>query len=108
LRSALPLRLVVPRDLWDDLPPQARSGILRHEAAHDLRRDAWKSLAVRILMLPHWFNPFAHLAGSEVRRGGGVSLRRSGLHRRSGKSRHKRLRSIPAVIFRDIEILWEM
>ncbi|MCL2623844.1 MAG: M56 family metallopeptidase [Planctomycetaceae bacterium] len=55
-------RLVVPRDLWDDLSPLARSGILRHELAHYLRRDAWKSLAVRILALPHWFNPLAHLA----------------------------------------------
>ncbi|MCL2119842.1 MAG: M56 family metallopeptidase [Planctomycetaceae bacterium] len=55
-------RLVIPREVWDDLPPHACAGILRHELAHYLRRDAWKSFAVRILALPHWFNPVAHLA----------------------------------------------
>ena len=60
--TPLGYRLVVPREIWNDLSLPAKSGILRHELEHYLRRDAWKSLAVRILALPHWFNPVAHIA----------------------------------------------
>ena len=52
-------RLVVPTDFWKALPRDARLGILRHELAHYQRGDLWKSLFVRLLALPHWFNPLA-------------------------------------------------
>ena len=51
--------LLVPIDLWRSLTPQRRLAVLRHELAHLERGDAWKSLAVRLLALPHWFNPAA-------------------------------------------------
>ncbi|HEY2837813.1 MAG TPA: HEAT repeat domain-containing protein [Pirellulales bacterium] len=51
--------LLVPEALWRDLDAPQRAAVLRHELAHYLRRDVWKSLAVRALALPHWFNPMA-------------------------------------------------
>jgi len=51
--------LVVPAELWPTLGPAARESIMRHELAHYQRGDVWKSLAVRLLALPHWFNPAA-------------------------------------------------
>jgi protocatechuate 3,4-dioxygenase beta subunit/5-hydroxyisourate hydrolase-like protein (transthyretin family) len=33
--------------------------VLRHELAHLRRGDLWLALLVRLLALPHWFNPFA-------------------------------------------------
>jgi len=55
-------RLVVPAGLWQRLTPASRLSILRHELAHLQRRDLLKSIVVRLLMLPHWFNPLAWLA----------------------------------------------
>jgi hypothetical protein len=52
-------RLIVPGEAWRTLDPSQRLLILRHELAHIERRDVWKSLAMRILALPHWFNPLA-------------------------------------------------
>ncbi|HKI38872.1 MAG TPA: M56 family metallopeptidase, partial [Mycobacterium sp.] len=52
-------RLIVPEWLWRRLDPCERQAILRHELAHYTRGDVWKSLAIRALALPHWFNPFA-------------------------------------------------
>lgn len=49
--------LLVPEALWHELGPIERRAILRHELAHWVRSDLWKSLAVRLLALPHWFNP---------------------------------------------------
>ncbi len=54
--------LLVPRSMWIALAPHERRAILRHELAHYRRGDLWKSLAVRVLALPHWFNPIAWLA----------------------------------------------
>lgn len=51
--------LVVPEPLWRELSDEGRRAILRHELAHYLRGDVWKSLAVRLLALPHWFNPLS-------------------------------------------------
>ena len=50
-------RLIVPADAWRTLEQSQRLLILRHELAHIERHDVWKSLAMRILALPHWFNP---------------------------------------------------
>ncbi|HEV3138622.1 MAG TPA: M56 family metallopeptidase, partial [Pirellulales bacterium] len=49
--------LLVPADLWRELEIGQRGAILRHELAHFRRGDVWKSLVVRMLALPHWFNP---------------------------------------------------
>jgi beta-lactamase regulating signal transducer with metallopeptidase domain len=51
--------LLVPQPLWQELTCAERRAILRHELAHFVRGDVWKSLAVRVLALPHWFNPVA-------------------------------------------------
>ncbi len=51
--------LLVPIDLWRSLTPERRLAVLRHELAHLKRHDTWKSLAARLLALPHWFNPAA-------------------------------------------------
>jgi WD40 repeat protein len=45
--------------LWRELTPAQRIAVLRHEISHYLRGDAWKSLLVRLLALPQWFNPLA-------------------------------------------------
>ena len=50
-------RLVVPARTWRTLDSAERVLVLRHELAHIVRRDVWKSLALRVLALPHWFNP---------------------------------------------------
>jgi protein involved in polysaccharide export with SLBB domain/beta-lactamase regulating signal transducer with metallopeptidase domain len=54
--------ILAPRPLWTVLTSAERSAILRHELAHLRRRDLWKSLALRALALPQWFNPLAWLA----------------------------------------------
>ncbi len=62
IRTVRGYRLVVPKNLWSELSASGKSGILKHELEHFRRRDVWKSLFVRILALPHWFNPLARLA----------------------------------------------
>lgn len=52
-------QLIVPTEVWRLLKPQQRLMILQHELAHLDRGDIWKSFVVRLLALPHWFNPFA-------------------------------------------------
>ncbi|MCL2004620.1 MAG: hypothetical protein FWG73_00490 [Planctomycetaceae bacterium] len=64
IRTPWGYRLVVPYELWDELSESGRLGVLKHELAHFRRRDVWKSFFVRILALPHWFNPAAHYAAN--------------------------------------------
>ncbi|HEX5445386.1 MAG TPA: M56 family metallopeptidase, partial [Pirellulales bacterium] len=52
-------RLLAPESLWRELTAAQRAAILRHELAHVARGDLYKSLFVRVLALPHWFNPLA-------------------------------------------------
>lgn len=76
LRSSIPLwglagwgpacgwmkrRLVVfvPSERWSHFTSNQRRAVLLHEAAHLKRGDLWKSLFVRVLALPQWFNPLA-------------------------------------------------
>jgi beta-lactamase regulating signal transducer with metallopeptidase domain len=54
--------LVIPVSLWQKFDDSQRLAVLRHEAAHLTRRDLWRSLLVRLLALPHWFNPCVWLA----------------------------------------------
>ena len=53
--------LLIPYRFWKELRSTARLAILEHELAHYQRRDGLKSLAVRLLALPQWFNPLAWL-----------------------------------------------
>ncbi len=55
-------RVIVPFGLWQDLPSEQRTSILRHELAHFERRDIVKTLAANLLALLHWFNPMAWFA----------------------------------------------
>ena len=50
-------QVVVPEAVWERLTPKQRRLILCHELAHYEQRDLWRLLAVRVLALPHWFNP---------------------------------------------------
>jgi hypothetical protein len=52
-------RLLVPASAWQELSADQRRAILQHELAHCLRGDLWKSLLIRLLALPQWFNPLA-------------------------------------------------
>ncbi len=54
--------LLIPLRFWKGLNPTGRLAILEHELAHFQRRDGLKSLAVRLLALPQWFNPLAWAA----------------------------------------------
>ena len=51
--------LLIPSRFWKGLSPTGRLAILEHELAHYQRGDGIKSLAVRLLALPQWFNPLA-------------------------------------------------
>ncbi len=59
VRTLFGYRLVVPAEYWLNIKPVLRASVLRHEFAHYRRRDALKSLVVRLLALPQWFNPCA-------------------------------------------------
>ena len=50
-------QVVVPEAVWERLTSEQRRLILCHELAHYEHGDLWCSLAVRLLALPHWFNP---------------------------------------------------
>ena len=54
--------LILPAPVWSELTPAGRRAVLRHELAHWERSDLVKSLLVRLLALPQWFNPLAWLA----------------------------------------------
>ncbi len=49
--------VLAPRSLWTRLSGLQRQSILRHELAHLMRGDLVKSVLIRILALPQWFNP---------------------------------------------------
>lgn len=51
--------VLVPRTLWEGLSSPQRLAILRHELAHFQHGDLWKGALIRLLALPHWFNPLA-------------------------------------------------
>jgi len=57
--------VVVPNDLWQDTDERIKSGILRHELAHDRRHDLAVCGVVRWLTVLHWFNPLAWLAAAK-------------------------------------------
>ncbi len=51
--------VLAPEKLWSSLSARQRQAILWHECAHLRRGDLWKSVAIRLLALPQWFNPLA-------------------------------------------------
>ncbi len=51
--------ILAPRRLWASFDSDQRIAMLQHELAHISRGDLWKSVAIRILALPQWFNPLA-------------------------------------------------
>jgi beta-lactamase regulating signal transducer with metallopeptidase domain/peroxiredoxin/outer membrane lipoprotein-sorting protein len=51
--------VVVPEAAWRGLTADQRRLILRHELAHYEHGDLWRTLGVRLLALPHWFNPLS-------------------------------------------------
>jgi len=51
--------IVFPAWLWESCTAEQRTSILLHELAHYRRGDVWRQLAMRLLVLPHWFNPVA-------------------------------------------------
>ncbi len=59
-------RICVPGPSWAKLAPTHRRQVLRHELAHFERSDLWRLLMVRLLALPHWFNPFAWWAVHQI------------------------------------------
>jgi beta-lactamase regulating signal transducer with metallopeptidase domain len=57
--------IVVPAWLWESCTSDQRRSILLHELAHYRRGDLWRQLAMRLLVLPHWFNPVAWWAARQ-------------------------------------------
>jgi beta-lactamase regulating signal transducer with metallopeptidase domain len=57
--------IVVPAWLWESCTAQQRTSILLHELAHFKRGDVWRQLGMRLLVLPHWFNPVAWWAARQ-------------------------------------------
>ncbi len=51
--------VLVPKSVWETLSKKQRLAILCHELAHYRRGDLWKSAIIRLMALPHWFNPLA-------------------------------------------------
>src|SRR4029079_6848553 len=62
--------IVVPAWLWESCTADQRTTILLHELAHYQRRDIWRQFAVRLLVLPHWFNPVAWWAARQFEAAG--------------------------------------
>ena len=52
-------QVVVPEATWGKLTAGQRRLILCHELAHYEQGDLWRLLAVRLLAMPHWFNPLS-------------------------------------------------
>jgi beta-lactamase regulating signal transducer with metallopeptidase domain len=57
--------IVFPARLWRSITIDQRATVLRHELAHYRRHDPWRQVAVRLLILPHWFNPVAWWAARQ-------------------------------------------
>jgi len=62
--------IVFPAWLWESCTASQRRSILLHELAHYHRGDIWRQLAVRLLVLPHWFNPVAWWAARQFEAAG--------------------------------------
>ncbi|HEX4794291.1 MAG TPA: M56 family metallopeptidase [Humisphaera sp.] len=63
----LPVRLLIPRRLWDQLTDSQRDALLLHELAHYRRRDHWVRGLELLVTLIHWWNPLTWLARRQLR-----------------------------------------
>ena len=61
-RSGCGFVLLIPETLWDELSPELRDGVLRHELGHLVHRDTLLALPVFVLAALQWFNPAAWYA----------------------------------------------
>lgn len=55
-------RLLIPKNLWEEIPDRQKIGVLRHELCHYLHGDVWTEEFVRFLTMLQWFNPAAWFA----------------------------------------------
>ncbi len=62
LRRLHGYEIVVPMELWKTLQPRERLCLLRLQLSRLRSRDLWKFFLVRLLVLPHWFNPLSWIA----------------------------------------------
>lgn len=60
-----PACIVFPAWFWESCSTEQRTSILLHELAHYRRGDLWRQFAMRLLVLPHWFNPVAWWAARQ-------------------------------------------
>lgn len=58
--------IIVPQGIWQNLTSQQRVAVLCHELVHRARGDLWQSLLVRLIALPHWFNPAAWISVDKI------------------------------------------
>ncbi|MCE7972955.1 MAG: hypothetical protein DYG92_01330 [Leptolyngbya sp. PLA1] len=59
--------LILPRELWQRLEPEARASIIVHELAHLRRRDHWFSWAFALVVTVFWWHPIAWWALARAR-----------------------------------------
>ncbi len=62
IRSGFDFVLLIPETLWDELSPELRDGVLRHELGHLVHRDTLLSPLAHLLASLQWFNPAAWYA----------------------------------------------
>ncbi|MGL6225298.1 MAG: M56 family metallopeptidase [Thermoguttaceae bacterium] len=55
-------KLLFPKILWEELSPEQRIGVLRHELAHFLNRDFLFLVIARLLVFAQWYNPIVWFA----------------------------------------------
>ena len=62
IRSGFGFVLLIPETVWDELSPEVRGGVLRHELGHLVHRDTLLSPTAYVLAALQWFNPAAWYA----------------------------------------------
>ena len=62
IRSGFGFVLLIPETLWDELSPELRIGVLRHELGHLVHHDTLLSPLAYVLATLQWFNPAAWYA----------------------------------------------
>jgi len=59
IHSGVGFVLLIPEAFWDELTPELRDGVLRHELGHLVHRDTLLSPLAYLLATLQWFNPAA-------------------------------------------------
>src|SRR5436190_3302559 len=60
--------ILLPRVLWEQLPPAQLRTILLHELIHLRRRDVWVNCLQSLLQIFYWWHPLLWLANARIRR----------------------------------------